>query len=62
VGSTRTWNLLIDVIAQSGRLTPAAANLGSDFIVQGQKRYWMHVSLDRLTGEIVASQMEPYEE
>jgi len=62
VGTTRTWNLLIDVIAQSGRLTPNAANLESDFIVQGQKRFWLNVSLDRFTGDVVASQLEPYEE
>jgi len=62
VGTTRTWNLLVDVIAQSGRLSPAASNLGSDFIVEGQKRFWLSVSLDRFTGDIVASQLEPYEE
>jgi hypothetical protein len=62
VGTTRTWNLLIDVIAQSGRLTPNAANLESDFIVQGQKRFWLNVSMDRFTGNIVASQLESYEE
>ena len=62
VGSTRTWNLLLDVIAQSGRLTPNAMSLGSDFIVQGQRRYWLNVSLDRFTGEVIASQLEPYED
>jgi len=62
VGSTRTWNLLIDVIAQSGRLSANATDLGSDFIVQGQKRFWVSVSLDRLTGEVVSSQIEPYEQ
>jgi len=62
VGTTRTWNLLIDVIAQSGRLSSGATSLGADFIVEGQKRYWMSVSLDRLTGDVIASQLEPYEE
>jgi hypothetical protein len=62
VGTTRTWNLLVDVIAQSGKLAANASNLSSDFIVEGQKRYWLHVSIDRLTGEVIASTAEPFEE
>jgi len=62
VGTTRTWNLLVDIIAQSGKLAANASNLSSDFIVEGQKRYWMQVSIDRLTGEVVASQAEPFDE
>jgi hypothetical protein len=54
---TRTWNLMIDVIAQSGRYPPAAANL-ADFIVEGEKRYWLHVAIDRFTGEVVDQQLE----
>ncbi len=62
VGTTRTWNLLVDVVAQSGRLAPNASSLSGDFIVEGQKRVWFQVSVDRLTGEIVVTQAEPYEE
>ena len=62
VGTTRTWNLLVDVVAQSGRLAPNASSLSGDFIVEGQKRVWFQVSVDRLTGEVVAIQSEPYEE
>ena len=43
---TRTWNLLIDLIAQTGHYAPNAQNLG-DFIVEGEKRYWLHVAIDR---------------
>jgi hypothetical protein len=57
-GGTRTWNLLIDVIAQSGRYRPGATGL-SDFIVEGEKRYWLHVAIDRFTGETVDTQLEP---
>ncbi len=60
-GGTRTWNLLIDVIAQSGRLKPNAATTG-DFTVEGEKRYWLHVAIDRFTGEIVDKQLEPVSE
>jgi hypothetical protein len=46
---TRTWNLLIDVIAQTGRYTPGTPDLTdpSKFIVQGEKRYWLHIALGR---------------
>jgi hypothetical protein len=65
VGTTRTWNLLIDFVAQTGiyaRNAPPNASGLSQFIVQGEKHYWLHVALDRYTGEIVDSQMEPVNE
>jgi hypothetical protein len=55
---TRTWNLMIDVIAQSGRFTPNAGSL-SQFVVEGEKRYWLHVAIDRFTGEVIDQQLEP---
>jgi hypothetical protein len=48
VGQTRTWNLLIDVIAQTGKYKPNSADLGgSNFVVEGEKRYWLHIALGR---------------
>jgi hypothetical protein len=48
MGQTRTWNLLIDVIAQTGKYKPNAPGLtGSNFVVEGEKRYWLHVALGR---------------
>jgi len=64
VGQTRTWGLLIDVIAQSGRYPPNAAsgpNLSNplaNFVVEGEKRYWLHVAIDRFTGEVIDQQLE----
>ena len=46
VGQTRTWNLFIDVIAQTGHYGPNAQNL-TDFIAEGEKRYWLHIALGR---------------
>lgn len=46
MGQTRTWNLLIDVIAQTGHYGPNAQGL-TDFIPEGEKRYWLHVALGR---------------
>jgi hypothetical protein len=57
-GQTRTWNLMIDVVAQAGRFTPNAASLGQ-FVVEGERRYWLHVAIDRFTGEIIDQQLEP---
>lgn len=58
VSNTRTWNLLIDVIAQTGRFSKNAQSL-NDFTVEGEKRYWLHIALDRYTGKIVDQQLEP---
>jgi len=71
LGTTRTWNLLIDVIAQVGHYTPTAANansgnaslsLGNQFVVDGERRYWLHVTIDRVTGQVVDEQLELYNE
>ena len=49
VGQTRTWNLFIDVIAQTGRYSPDATNINqaNKFTVEGEKRYWLHIALGR---------------
>ncbi len=56
--STRTWNLLIDVIAQSGRYAPNAGTDLNKFTVEGEKHYWFHVAIDRFTGEVIDQQLE----
>jgi hypothetical protein len=48
---------MIDVIAQSGRYPPNAGNLAG-FIVEGEQRYWVHVAIDRFTGEVIDKQIE----
>jgi hypothetical protein len=42
-GQTHRWNLLA-AIAQSGRYTPDATDIGqaNKFIVEGEKRCWLH--------------------
>jgi len=49
MGQTRTWNLLIDVIAQTGRYAPGTASVAAanKFTVEGEKRYWLHIALGR---------------
>ncbi len=53
----RTWNLLIDVIAQSGRYAPGETDLRK-FVVEGEQRYWLHVAIDRFTGQMIDKQLE----
>ena len=54
---TRTWNLLIDLIAQSGRYPPNANSLAG-FVVEGETHYWIHVAIDRFTGQVLDKQIE----
>lgn len=55
--NTRTWNLMIDVIAQAGQY-PRGANSLDDFVVEGERRYWLHVAIDRYTGKIIDQHYE----
>ncbi len=47
-GQVRTWNLMIDVIAQTGHFPPNATGF-NNFIVTAEQRYWAHVAIDRYT-------------
>jgi Tfp pilus assembly protein PilX len=57
IGTTRTWNFMIDLVAQTGRFT-AASGSGSAFMVQGEERVWIHVAIDRITGEVLEIRRE----
>jgi hypothetical protein len=57
VCQTRTWGLMVDVIAQSGRFPPNATSL-AQFVVEGEKRYWLHIAIDRFTGQVIDQQLE----
>ncbi|HZE13848.1 MAG TPA: hypothetical protein VE086_08825 [Chthoniobacterales bacterium] len=57
VSQTRTWVLMIDLVAQSGRYPPNATTL-ANFIVEGERRYWLHIAIDRFTGEVIDEQLE----
>jgi Tfp pilus assembly protein PilX len=54
---TRTWGLLIDMIAQSGRYPPGETDLRK-FVVEGERHYWVHVAIDRFTGQVIDKQIE----
>ena len=61
VGQTRVWNLMIDVVAQTGRFPQNPGGLSS-FIVQGERRYWVHIAIDRFTGQVIDKQVEVVKE
>ena len=44
-------------MAQSGKYPPNATPL-EQFVVEGERRYWMHVAIDRFTGQIIAQEVE----
>ncbi len=56
-GQVRVWNLLLDVVAQTGRY-PKAATGFSQFVVDGQTHLWVHVAIDRYTGQVIDKQVE----
>jgi len=56
-GTTTEWNLLIDLVAQSGRFIDRSKTL-ENFLVEGEKRYWLHIAIDRQTGRIIDEQLE----
>jgi hypothetical protein len=60
-GQAGTWNLLIDVVAQSGHYPSNASSL-PNFLVEGERRYWVHVSIDRGTGQVIDENIEPVNE
>jgi len=55
---TRVWTLLVDLIAQTGHFKPNAASLQNDFVVEGEQHYWLHVAIDRFTGQVLDRRVE----
>jgi hypothetical protein len=60
-GQTRVWNLMVDLIVQTGKF-PQSASGFSGFMVDGEARYWVHLAIDRLTGQVIDKQIEVVKE
>jgi hypothetical protein len=60
-GQTRVWNLMIDLIVQTGRYPTQATSL-DQFLVEGEQRLWVHLAIDRLTGQLLDKQIEVVQE
>jgi hypothetical protein len=48
---------MIDVIAQTGRYPQGTTN-PANFVVEGEQRYWVHIAIDRFTGQVLDKQVE----
>ena len=59
--TTRTWNLMVDLVVQSGKFSPNAKT-GADFVVRAERRYWIHLTVDRMTGRILDRKLEVVDE
>jgi len=60
-GQTRVWNIMIDLVVQSGRY-PTTATGFNQFVVDGQIHYWVHLAIDRLTGKLLDRRVETVKE
>jgi hypothetical protein len=56
-GTTRTWNLMVDLIAQNGHYLPGKSDAAS-FVVEGELHRWVHLAIDRFTGKVLDKQEE----
>ena len=56
-GNTRVWNLLIDLVAQTGRYPPGSKDWGA-FHPTAEKRLWIHMAIDRWTGQVLDQDWE----
>ena len=56
-GQTRVWNIMLDLIVQSGKLARRAGDL-SQFSKEAERRVWVFLAIDRLTGEVLDQQVE----
>lgn len=57
IGDTRTWNFMIDLVVQTGSFPPQVTE-ARNFVVSAQRRAWVHVAMDRMTGKVVATERE----
>jgi len=60
--TTRVWNLMIDVVVQTGKFPPGSNSLTNSFLVEGEKRYWVHLAIDRATCKVVDKTVELVQE
>ncbi len=61
VTDARTWNLLLDLVVQSGKIAPGSSSL-ENFIPSASRRYWIHIAIDRLTNRVLEIRTEPIHE
>lgn len=55
---TSVWHFLIDIVVQIGGYPVGTSSL-ENFAVDAERRYWLHLSIDRTTGAILRRHLEP---
>jgi hypothetical protein len=55
--TVRPWTFMLDLVVQSGRLARTATSL-ENFSPLAERRYWVHFSIDRISGELIDVQWE----
>lgn len=58
VHGARTWNLFIDIVVQSGKFPSGSSGTLERFSVSGETRFFVHLAIDRITGEVVDRSVE----
>jgi hypothetical protein len=56
-GQTRVWNLMMDVIVQSGQI-PTGGRDFTSFVRNAESRAWIFLAIDRFTGEVLDKRIE----
>jgi hypothetical protein len=56
-GQVGTWNLLVDIVVQTGKYPPSAGDL-NDFFIEAEKRVWLHLAIDRASGDLIDYEIE----
>ncbi len=56
-GQTRVWNLMLDLVVQTGRIPARASTLGT-YQKNSEQRIWVCLAIDRFTGEILEQSNE----
>lgn len=56
-GQTRVWNVMLDLVVQTGHLNKSASSL-ANFQKTAEAHVWVYLAIDRFTGEVLERQLE----
>lgn len=54
----RTWNLAVDIVVQTGKFPQGSTGSLERFAVAGERRWLVHLAIDRFSGEVVEQLIE----
>ena len=58
ISQTRTWNLLADIIVQTGQFPAIGGTNADQWIIEGESRTWTTLAIDRFLARVVDRQSE----